>query len=95
MSMQINTAASSKKASTVLYKKCEATQKNMKKLVAQLGIPDAKMEKRLIPMVPGTKDDVQFCGINGVDFYFMKGESVMMPEPVIKQLERCGVLPKA
>ena len=94
MAMNINTTATSKKASTMLAKKCEATQKNMKKLLAALGTPDAKMEKRCIPMVPGTKDDVQYVGINGVDFYFMKGENVSMPEPVIKQLENCGVLAK-
>lgn len=94
MSMNINTTATSKKASTMLGKKCEATQKDMKKLLTTLGLPDAKMEKRLIPMVPGTKDDVQYVGINGVDFYFMKGQTVSMPEPVIKQLENCGILPK-
>ena len=95
MAMQINTAASSKKASTVLGKKCEATQKNLKKLVTQLGLPEAKMEKHMIPMVPGTKDDVQFASINGVDFYFMKGETVTMPDVVARQLERCGILTKA
>lgn len=92
MAMNINTTATGKKASTVLGKKCEATQKNMKKLLAALGTPDAKMEKCYIPMVPGTKDDVQYVGINGVDFYFMKGQTVSMPEPVVKQLKNCGVL---
>lgn len=91
--MQMNTTATSKKASTMLAKKCEATQKNMKKLLAQMGAPEAKIEKVMIPMVPGTKDDVQYAGINGVDFYFMKGQSVSMPEPVIALLKNCGVLP--
>ena len=91
--MAINTTASAKKASTMLGKKCDATIKNMAKLKAQAGIPeDAKMEKIMIPMYPGEKDDVAFVGLNGANFYIKKGESVSVPVAVAEILRNTGAL---
>lgn len=91
--MQMNTTATAKKASTVLTKKCEATQKNMAKLKTQAGLAaDAKMEKIIIPMYPDEKDDVMFVGLNGVSFYIKKGESVSVPTAVADILRNTGVI---
>lgn len=46
----------------------------------------------MIPRIPGSEDDVVFAGLNGVKFYFMRGESVDMPEPVAEILRNTGVI---
>ena len=93
MAVNTNTTKTIKRTSTVLGGKCEATQKNMKKLIRQAGCAEnVKMEKAVIPMNPGDKDDVIYVGLNGADFYFKRGEPVSMPEPVAKVLRSAYVM---
>ena len=40
------------------------------------------MEKVSIPNIPGMKYDVLFAAVNGVKFYFMRGETVEMPKAI-------------
>lgn len=87
MAINTNTTASMKKASTVLGKKCEATKKNMAALVKKIyGTKTPKMETVSIPNIPGVKDDVVFAGLNGVKFYFLRGDTVEMPADVAQIL---------
>lgn len=90
MAIKTNTTKNVNKSSEALANKCEATQKNMAKLVERAGCKDAKMIKTVLPNLPGSSDDVQYVGLNGVDFYFKRGESVNMPEPVAEILKNCG-----
>ncbi|MBQ8619724.1 MAG: hypothetical protein IJ418_19755 [Clostridia bacterium] len=90
--MGLNTTKSINRASTVLMGKCEKTEKDMKKLCAEAGFPDAKMVKTKIPNIPGCKDDVVFVGINGVKFYFLRGATVSVPENVLTVMEQSGIL---
>lgn len=91
MAIKTNTTKSIKKTSSVLAKKCEATQKNLKKLCLAAGLgEDAKIVKTVLPKVPGSDDDVQYAGLNCVDFWFMRGEQVGIPEAVLKMLQSCG-----
>lgn len=85
----LNTTSSMKKASSVLGKKCEETKANMKKLMANLGVKEYKTVKMLIPAIPGSKDDVVTVGLNGVMFYFKRGESIDVPECVLEVLKNC------
>lgn len=87
-----NTTKSIRKTSTVLGEKCESTRKNMKKLMATAGAPEYKTVKTMIPRIPGSEDDVVFVGLNGVKFYFLRGESVDMPEPILEILQNTGVI---
>ena len=89
--MAINTTKTLEKTSTVLSGKCDATQKNMERLMREAGCADAKVEKVMIPQIPGCKDDVVFVGLNGVGFYFLRGKSVQMPAPVAQILRSCGM----
>lgn len=93
MAIKTNTTKTIKKTSSVLAKKCEATQKNLKKLCVSAGLgEDAKIVKTMIPKIPGNDDDVQYAGLNCVDFWFMRGETVNMPEAVMQMLHDCGKL---
>ena len=81
--MAINTTTSIKRASTVLGKRCEETKKNMATLAKKVyGKANVEMEKVSIPNIPGMKDDVRFAAVNGVKFYFMRGETVEMPKAI-------------
>ena len=87
----LNTITSMKMASSVLKDKCEATKANIKKMMTQAGVVETyKTVKVNIPQIPGDGDDVQFVGLNGVNFYFMKGETLDMPEPLYNLLRDCG-----
>ena len=87
----LNTITSMKMASSVLKDKCEATKANIKKMMTQAGVVETyKTVKVNIPKIPGEGDDVQFIGLNGVSFYFMKGETIDMPEPLYNLLRDCG-----
>lgn len=81
--MAINTTSSIRYASTVLGKRCEETKKNMSALAKKVyGKTPVEMEKVYIPNIPGMKDDVLFAAVNGVKFYFMRGETVEMPKAI-------------
>lgn len=95
MGITTNTTRSLERSSTVLAPKCEETQKNMDKLLAQAGCT-GRTKKVLIPIptIPGQKDDVIFTAINGAKFYFQRGKAVQVPEPVMQQMVNCGLFPK-
>lgn len=90
--MAINTTSSIAKASTVQLGKCEKTQKNMKQLMRDAGCETYKTVKTMIPLIPGSGDDVAFVGLNGVGFYFLRGKTVDVPEPLVEILTNCGLV---
>ena len=92
MAIKMNTTQTIERASSALAAKCEMTEKNMEKLLMQAGCGGCKKEKVMLPLVPGSKDDVQYIGLNGVDFYFLRGRSVEMPEPLAEILKNTGHL---
>ena len=93
MAINTNTTKSVKKTSNVLGKACEKTQKELKTLMKRAGCEeDTKIEKVIIPMIPGSKDDVIYAGLNGVDFYFRRGEQVNIPTPVANIFRNTGNL---
>lgn len=92
MAIKMNTTQTIERASSALAAKCEMTRKNMDKLLAQAGCAGCKKEKVYLPLTPGSKDDVQFVGLNGVDFYFMRGTTVEMGEPIKEILKNTGHL---
>ena len=62
------------------------------KLMKDAGCDGAKKVKTLIPNIPGSKDDVVMVGLNGVAFYFMRGKSVEIPEPVLEIMQNCKMI---
>lgn len=95
MAITNNTTKTIGKTSTVLADRCEKTAKNMKSLIKKAGVTGTPvMEKVYIPMIPGSKDDVVFVGINGVDFYFMRGQYHEVPKEVAEVLKNCGIVPE-
>lgn len=92
MAIRTNTTKTIERASSALLGKCEATEKNMDKLLAQAGCAGSKKEKVMLPLIPGSRDDVVFVGLNGVSFYFMRGRSVEMAEPIAEILRNTGNL---
>lgn len=95
MAITTNTTRSMSKSSTVLGVKCEATQKNLDKMLKDAGCKGSVRKVMVpIPVIPGVKDDVFFIGINGVKFYFQRGKSAQVPEPVLKQGINCGLFPE-
>lgn len=88
MAINTNTTTSIQKASTVLAKACEETQKNMSKTVKKIyGDAAPKTIKVDVPFLPGVKDDVLFVGLNGHKFYFKRGEKAEMPQDVYQILK--------
>ena len=92
MAIKTNTTQTIERTSSALAVKCEMTEKNMDKLLAQAGCAGCKKEKVMLPLMPGSKDDVQYIGLNGVDFYFMRGRSVELAKPLIEILKNTGNL---
>ena len=92
MAIRTNTTRTIDKASSALGARGEATQKNMDKLAAQAGCSGCTMEKVTLPLAPGSSDDVVFVGLNGADFYFMRGRQVEMPAPIAEILRNTGNL---
>ena len=49
--------------------------------------------KTRIPLSPVTpNDDVLYLGLNGVSFYFKRGETVELAEPLVELMENCKEL---
>lgn len=92
MAIKTNTTQTIDKASSALRARCEATQRNMDRLIAQAGCGGCDRVKVTLPLAPGMNDDVQYVGLNGADFYFMRGRMVEMPEPVAEILRNTGNL---
>ena len=98
MAVKTNTSTSvMNTAYGALAKKVKNTTENMDKLLMKMGCKnpaDVKRVPMIIPEVPGSKDDVLFLGINGAKFYFKRGESVLMPEPLLRLAVDCKEIPK-
>ena len=90
MAIRTNTTKTIERASSVLAGRCEATQQNMDRLLAQAGCREEKKEQVMLPLVPGSRDDVVFVGLNGVSFYFMRGMSYDMAAPLAEILRNTG-----
>jgi hypothetical protein len=86
-----NTTQSIQKASVALGEKCEETKKNIKTLAKKLyGEAEAKMERVVLPKIPGEKDDVLSVWVNGIRFDFMRGQTVEMPAACAEVLRNAG-----
>jgi len=72
--------------------KCEETMRNMDQLLARAGCSGAKKETVTLPLIPGSRDDVVFVGLNGVSFYFLRGRSLEMAAPLAEILRNTGNL---
>ena len=92
MAINTNTSKSMAKASTVLGHRCEYTEKNMKRLMANAGCKTYETVSVRVPEIKGSKDDVMFAGMNGVHFYFLRGKTYDMPKPLMEMLTSCGEL---
>lgn len=93
MATKTNTSKSVNKLSEAMAEALEYTQKNMTKLLTKAGVKNAanvEKVKTYIPMIPGSKDDVEFVGMNGMPFYFKRGESIDLPKPLFDILHDCG-----
>ena len=90
MAIRTNTTKTVERTSSALLGKCEATEKNMAQLMERAGCAGAKMKSVTLPLIPGSKDDVQYVGLNGADFYFLRGKTCQMPEPVYEILHHTG-----
>ena len=89
----INTTKSMKKASVQLEGKIQKTRDNMDALLAQAGCKGAKKVKTRSPLSLVTpNDDVLYLGLNGVGFYFRRGETVELAEPLVELMENCKEL---
>jgi hypothetical protein len=82
-----------KKASTVLGGRIAATKKNIKKMMADAGCPEYKTVKVLFSNVAAASgDDVVTLGLNGIVFYFKRGESVDLPQPLAEIASNCYMI---
>lgn len=93
MAINTNTTKTMKLSSTALKPKCDETKKNMKLLAKRVyGKAETKMETVTVPTWPGVKDDVVFAAVNGVKFYFMRGETIEMPAAVAEVLRNTKLI---
>ena len=90
--MALKTSKTLEKTSTALSGKCEETEKNLARLMAEAGCAEYRSVTTSIPMIPGSRDDVVYVGLNGVRFYFMRGRTIKMPEPLLDILRNAGVM---
>lgn len=92
MAIRTNTTQTVERTSSALLDKCEETEKNMAQLMAKAGCAGAKTEHVTLQLTPGSRDDVQYVGLNSANFYFLRGRSHEMPEPVAEILRNTGNL---
>lgn len=91
MAINTNTTKTMNKASTAMGEQCEKTRKNMGELSKRIyGKATPKMETVTIPAYPGMKDDVVFAALNGVRFYFMRGDTLEVPAAIAEILRNAG-----
>ena len=88
--MATTTTSSIKKASTVLSGKCKETEEKMKQKMQRAGCEEYKRQRVLIPRARDEGDDVLMVGLNGEKFYFLRGQSISMPEPLAEILVNTG-----
>lgn len=84
--------ANLKKVSEYMESEIVATEKEMKTRMAAAGAKEYKSTKVKIPIIYGSPDDVLSVGLNGQSFYFRRGTTVNMPDPLVEILERNGHL---
>lgn len=90
--MATTTTKNIKRASTVLMPRIERTEKDMKRKMERAGCAEYKTVKVMIPKDLNENDDVLTVGYQGEMFYFLRGKSVNMPEPLVNLLTDCGAL---
>ena len=90
--MAMMTTGNAKKASNVLGKRCEDTEKNMKAKMKRAGCAEYKSVQVAIARPYDSGDDVLTIGLNGELFYFMRGKTVSMPEPLHKIMLNTGTV---
>lgn len=90
--MSTTTTKNMKNASSVLMGKIKKTETNMKQMMEKAGVKEYKTVKMIVPKDVCLNDDVLPIGLNGVIFYFQRGKSVNMPEPLVEILENTGNL---
>lgn len=88
--MAATTTSNIKKASAVLAGKCKETEEKMKQKMQRAGCTEYKSQRVLIPRARDEGDDVLMVGLNGEKFYFLRGQSVSMPEPLCEILVNTG-----
>ncbi len=88
----INTTRTMERTSTVLSEACAKTLEQMKRRMAEAGCPEYETVHTVIPLTPGSRDDVAFVGLNGVGFHFMRGQAVDLPVPLANILKNAGEL---
>ena len=94
MAIKTNTTKTVERTSTALENKCKETQANLLALCKRAGVKTPKIIKVPLYLAPGDNDDVLFVGLNGVNFYFKRGQSVEMPREVFDIAINCGRIPK-
>lgn len=92
MAIRTNTTKTIERASGALMDKCEETMRNMDQLLARAGCSGAKKETVMLPLIPGSGDDVLFIGLNGAKFYFLRGRKIELAEPLAEILRNTGNL---
>jgi len=80
------------KASNVLGERCKKTTENMKAKMERAGCKEYKTQRVLLPRARDDSDDVITVGLNGEMFYFLRGQSVNMPEPLCEILTNTGMI---
>lgn len=90
--MATMTTSNMKKASNVLGKRCVETEKNMKAKMRRAGCEEYKTVKIAIGRAYDRNDDVLVLGLNGELFYFLRGETVNMPEPLHEIMMNTGTV---
>lgn len=90
--MATMTTGNMKKASNVLGKRCADTEKNMKAKMRRAGCEEYKTVKVAIARPYDKTDDVLTLGLNGEMFYFLRGTTVNMPEPLHEIMLNTGTV---
>lgn len=83
----LNTSKTINTASYAYAAELEDTRKNLKVKCQKLGIDMKDVEKVRIPRVAGSGDDVVVVFLNGVSFYFLRGELYSLPPAIVAILE--------
>lgn len=90
--MATMTTGNMNKASNVLGKRCQDTEKNMKAKMKRAGCEEYKTVRVTIARPYDSGDDVLTIGLNGELFYFMRGTTVNMPEPLQEIMINTGTV---
>lgn len=92
MAITMNTTKTIERTSSVLGKKCEETKRNMKKLMRDAGFEEYQTKTVTLPLLPGSRDDVAFVGLNGASFYFRRGEKLTVPAQIEEIMRRTKMI---